>query len=377
MIRKVLVVTGTRAEYGILKPLIKEIKSSKKLELNLVVTGLHLLDEYGLTVNEIKKDGFKFETIKMYNPQDNLIGHSFSRGIFNFTNKIKQLNPDIIVVYGDRLEMLSVTLSASLLNIPIAHIFGGDKTDSGHIDESIRHSITRFSHIHFTATKQHSKRLIKMGEQKFRIHQIGVLGFDSIKDKLLSKKQLSKKLGINLEKKIIICLFHPNITERKIAGKQMGNILKALNNIKKQAIIIYPNNDEGSKSIIHQIENNGKQFITFKNLEHNLFLSLMKYSSVMIGNSSSGIVESPYFKLPVVNIGLRNTGREHASNVIFVDAKVNEIVKAIKKAIDKSFREKIKKCKSPYNCGNSSKKIIKILEEVKLSNKLMKKLITY
>jgi len=383
--RKIGVVTGTRAEYGILRPLLEKIRNSSSLELNLMVTGMHLLKKYGLTINEIRKDGFKIDaTIQMYigdESDPSYYGRALSYGIKGFTEALLQIKPHILVVIGDRLEALAATLAASTLRIPVAHIHGGDKTDSGHIDESIRHAITRFAHIHFTATKEHTNRLIKMGEEPWRIYRVGALGLDSIMNQpSIPKKELARRLHINFSEPIIVCIFHPVHLEREIAGLQMHEILEALMELKIQTVIIYPNNDAGSQDIIAEIRKyRNLPFIRiFPTLPHREYISLLKYASILIGNSSSGIIEAPSLRLPVVNIGSRNVGREHADNVIFVDANKKQIVRAIRKGLyDGSFKEKVKRCKNPYGDGEASDKIIRILNKIKINKKLLLKRLTY
>lgn len=385
MIRKIAVVTGTRAEYGILKPLLEKIVESNDLELNLMVTGLHLLEKYGLTINEIKKDDFRIDAkIQMY-PSDesnpSYYGKGLAIGTEGFTEVLLQIKPDILVVSCDRLEALAAALAAATLRIPLAHIHGGDKTDSGHIDESIRHSITRFAHIHFPATDESANRLIKTGEEPWRIFKVSALGLDSvINQEPISKENLAKKLGINPDDKIIVCVFHPVHLEKELAGKQMHEILEAIKKLKMQTVIIYPNNDAGSQDIIEEIEKcRGLPFIKFfPNLSHIDYISLLKYADILVGNSSSGIIEAPSLKLPVVNIGSRNVGREHADNVIFVNAKKEDIIRAIETALyDKEFREKVKRCVNPYGDGKASERMVNVLSTIKIDKRLLQKKITY
>lgn len=384
MIRKIAVVTGTRAEYGILKPLLKKIIESERLELNLIVTGLHLLERYGLTIKEIEEDGFKINNIvKMYGEEKDITYHGkgLAKGIAGFTSLFGKIKPHMLVVLGDRLEPLAATLSAATLQIPIAHIQGGDKTDSGHIDESIRHSITRFAHIHFTATNKHKERLIKMGEEAWRIFNVGALNLDSIiNQEPILREELFKKLEIEPNGKIIVCIFHPVHLEKEYAGMQMHEILGAVEEMRLHTVVIYPNNDAGSEDIIKEIEKRRHlPFIKiFPNLSHSHYISLLKYADALIGNSSSGIIEAPSFKLPVVNIGSRNVGREHADNVIFVDAKKEEIIKAIRIALyDEKFAEKVRECTNPYGDGKASERIVKVLEEIEIDERLLRKKITY
>lgn len=383
--RKISVVTGTRAEYGILKPLLTKIVQLNDLELYLIVTGMHLLKRYGLTIDEVKKDRFKIKAIvRMYNDteKDNsYFGNALSKGVSGFTSAFSEINPDILVVLGDRLEPLAATLGAVSLRIPVAHIHGGDKTDSGHIDESIRHSITRFAHIHFPATQGHADRLIKTGEEPWRIFKTGALGLDSIvTQQPIAKEKLSTRLGLDLDEETIICIFHPVHLERETMGMQMREIMEAVKTLGIQTGIIYPNNDAGSRDIISEIEKyKNLPFIrVFPNLPHLEYTSLLKYADVLIGNSSSGLIEAPSLKLAVVNIGSRNTGREHAENVIFINAEKSKIMKAIKKALyEDGFKEKVRHCKNPYGDGKTSQRIIKTLREIELNKRLLQKKLTF
>lgn len=385
MMTKVAVVTGTRAEYGTLKPLLEEIKASEDCELKLVVTGMHLLQKYGSTINDIKEDGFKIDAkVQMYmGDEADLLYHgkALARGIESFTKVLLQIRPDVLAVFGDRLEPLASTLAAATLKIPIAHIHSGDKTDSGHIDEPIRHSITRFAHIHFAPTDGCVDRLIKMGEEPWRICKVGALNLDAIvNQQSLPKEELSAKLGLNPRDQIIVCIFHSVHLEKETAGQQMREIFNALKELKVQTVIIYPNNDAGSEDIITEIEKHrSSSFIKiFPTLPHTEYISLLKQAVVLIGNSSSGIIEAPSLKLPVVNIGLRNVGREHAENVIFVDTVKNDILKAIEIALhDENFRQKVKQCKNPWGDGKAAEKIVRVLSNIEIDTKLLRKKIIY
>jgi len=277
-----VVVTGSRAEYGILSPLLEKIKRSHKLELRLIVTGMHLQKKYGLSVKEIESDGFHaYDVVHMYT--DKKIDHIFhsravGRAIERFASILFKIKPDILVVFGDRLEPLAATIAASTLKIPVAHIHGGDKTDRGHIiDESIRHAISQFAHLHFSATKQHSKRLMRMGTESWRIFQVGALGLDSIfQNKPIPKKRLFLDLDINPKKKLIVCIFHPVDLEIGTLGMQMKEIMNSIINLKVQTIIIYPNNDSGNEEIISVIKMFKKvPFVKiFPTISHNKFINL-------------------------------------------------------------------------------------------------------
>lgn len=372
--KKIAVITGTRAEYGILKPLLNILKKSKEFQLNLIVTGMHLLKEYGLTYKEIEKDGFKLEKVKMYEGNNKAL--ALSNGIKGISEVFLKTKPDILIVFGDRLEPLAGALAAANLKIPIVHIHGGDKTNSGHIDESIRHSISRFSHIHLAPTEKSAERLLKMGEEKWRIYNIGALGLDSfINEPILEKRKLFEKLGLNPGQKTIICLFHPVHLEADSAGKQMKELTNVLKELKIQTALIYPNNDAGSENIIKEIHKIEKlPFIkSFKNLVHSDYLNLLKNADLLVGNSSSGLVEAPSAGLPVINVGNRNTGREHGDNIFFIPCQKDLIKKEIKKQLERKAR----KYKNPYYKKNTSQRAFQILKELKLNEDLMRKKITY
>ena len=385
MSRKIAVVTGTRAEFGILGPLLTKINNSKKLDLKLIVTGMHLLKKYGLSINDIKKSEFDIAAIvEMYEGDEknkDYYGKSLSRGVDKFTKVLTKINPEILVIFGDRLEVLAAALAAALLNIPIAHIHGGDKTDSGHIDESIRHSISRFANIHFTATKEHTDRLKKMGEENWRLFEVGALGLDSIiNQKKISKKEFTKKMGLSSEDEILICLFHPVHLDKDITGKQMREVLEAVKELEKQTVVIYPNNDAGSQHIIKEIEKyrNFPSLKIFPTLAHSDYINLLSNADVLIGNSSSGIIEAPSYGLPVVNIGSRNVGRQHAENMIFVDVEKEKIKDGIEKALyDKDFKEVVKMRVNPYGDGKTSERIVKVLSEIQIDKRLLQKKIAY
>jgi GDP/UDP-N,N'-diacetylbacillosamine 2-epimerase (hydrolysing) len=378
--RKICVITGTRAEYGILKPLLREIEKSKKLKLILAVAGMHLLKNHGSSFKEIQEEGFKIKKIPMYSEKSKDLSEALSLGIKNFSRLLKKEKPDMLVIFGDRLEPLAATLVASISNIPIAHISGGDKTDSGIIDESIRHSLTKFAHIHFPETKSSAKRIEKMGEEKWRIYFPGALEIDAILQReKVNKERLFKKYNLNPNKKLIICIQHSFNIEWKKAGIQMKETISALKDLEIQSLIIYPNNDKGSEQIIEELRKINEPLIKVeRNVKHSDYINLLSYASVMIGNSSSGIVESPSLKLPVVNIGRRNTGREHSKNIIFVNHNKKEIIGAIKKSIyNRNYVKKVKKVKSAYGGGDSAIKIIKVLENIPINKKLLSKKVTY
>lgn len=382
--KKICVVTGTRAEYGPLKLLLEKIISSNKLDLLLLVTGMHLLKKYGNTIELIRKDGFPIaKIIPMYeenNTSKESLGKAVGKAIINFTTTFREIQPDLLIVAGDRFESLAAVISASTLLIPIAHIQGGDSVETGQVDEQIRHSITKFSHIHFPATSKSAERLKLMGEEEWRIYTVGAIALDMIfNETLLSRKQIYEKLGLNFSEKLIICIQHPNTMNPDLAGNQMKLTLQILKDYKLQTVIIYPNNDPGSELIINEIENhkNIVNFYIFRDLERIEFLSLLKNANLLIGNSSSGLIESPVFKISVVNIGDRNKGRESGDNVISVSHNYTEIKNAIDKGLSEEFRKECQSVINTYGEGNALNRIVEILEKIEINDKLLRKKLTY
>ncbi len=387
-IENIAVVTGGRSEYGILKPLLTKIENDPDLSLSLIVTGMHLCKEFGNTKSEIASEKYKnVYFCPMYSNkslEDKLYySEALSKCIDGISKILLTNRPDLVIVLGDRLEALGASLSAACLKIPIGHIHGGDKTDDGHIDESIRHSISRFSHIHFTAVESHANRLIKMGESSHRVFNVGALGIDSlVSGKIKSKKELLSDLNFNVsqEEDLITCIFHSTDDIVEKIEDHIKILIEAVVEIKKPTVWIYPNNDPGSDVIIKNLKNLDRyEFIkTYKNINHDDYVSLLKSSSTMIGNSSSGIIEASTFNLPVVNIGSRNKDRESSSNVMFVDCEKAQIMKAIDKSLtDKSFISRITKEKNIYGLGDTSDKILKILKSTVVDDKFMKKMIEY
>jgi len=382
MTRKISITTGTRSEYGILRPLIKAISNSKKLELCLIVTGTHLSKNYGMSINEIKKDGFKISEKFSMLPNGNTNYHmslNLAKGIEQFSKIFRKIEPDINLVLGDRDEMLASTIAAYHMNIPNAHIHGGDKSKGG-IDEYTRHAITKISNIHFAATKKSYTRIIKMGEDPKYVFHTGSPSIDEIlTNKITSKIALEKKYNRKLIGNEIVLLYHPVTTQSDLSGKNIENILKAIVKFKQPIIIIGPNSDAGSKEIRKKlIEYSQKyNFIKFyNNFPRNDFLGLLNNTAMLVGNSSAGIIEASYFTIPVVNIGIRQSGREQGKNVINTNEKIINISRAINYAFKNKIHRKPSKVRI-YGNGTSSKKIVNILEKIKLDEKLIQKQITY
>ncbi len=381
MYKKILVTTGTRAEYGFLRPVLKQIQKNDSLTLILVVTGTHLSKKHGFTIDEIKKDGFPINAQIKMTPSGNdnfSMAMALGKGIISFTKIFKKFKPDINLILGDRDEMLASALAAYHVNIPNAHIHGGDV--SGGLDEYTRHAITKISNIHFAATNQSKNRIIKMGENKKFVFFTGSPSIDElVKNKISSKNELLRKYNIDFKGNEIILLYHSVTTETKFSKNQIEKILNAITQLDKKIISIFPNSDPGYGDIIkvlNKFKKNIPLFELYPNLPRKDFLGMLKNSGVLVGNSSSGFIESSYLSIPVVNIGTRQNNREGKKNIINVSGNsISEIQKAVIESLKKNNSKKIKQ--SIYGNGTSSKKIVRILETIKINDELLKKKINY
>lgn len=380
MKRKISVTTGTRAEYGLLRPLLEEISNSKKLELKLIVAGMHLSKKYGYSINEIKKDDFSIVgKIKMIPKNDTNFDMSIAlaNGILDFSKIFKKIKPDINVILGDRDEALASAMAAYHMNIPNAHIHGGDKTQAG-IDEYNRHAITKISNIHFAVSKKSQERILKMGENPRYVFLTGSPGIDDVISKRFTPKQiLEQKIGFPIMGDEIILLYHPVTTQSGKSRKEIKNIMEAILRLKKNTICISPNSDAGRNAIFDHIQKfSNKKFIhIFNNLPRSDFLGLLNTCGVLVGNSSSGMIEASYFPINVVNVGIRQKDRERGSNVIDVSSdSSNLIYKTIKSSL---LRKNNFKIQYIYGKNKPSKKITNILEKIILNQKLIQKQIVY
>lgn len=376
--RKICIITGTRAEYGFSRNLIRGIEEDSELELQLVVTGTHLSKEYGETVQEIYKDGFKIAKEIPIITEENLnMGMEAGTLVSELSQFFLLDKPDIMLLNGDRYEALAAALTATLCNIPIGHISGGEITE-GAIDEQIRHAITKLAHVHFPGALAYANNIRKMGEESWRIFNVGDPGIENIKNtSFLSKEELEDDLGLVIDQETLLVTYHPVTLEKVHLKKQIEELLLALTEVKNKMIITYPNSDEGSEYIIEQLEQfaTGKANVKLvKSLGIRKYLSVMKLCGAVVGNSSSALVEAPYLKVPVVNIGNRQKGRLMADNIICCNNSKENIVGAIKKALSREFRNYVtSKTKSLYGEGETSKEIIKVLKVLKYDDRLMKK----
>ena len=380
MKRKIFLVTERRADYSKFKPILAEIKKSKKLDYVLVVTGTHLLKSHGNTINEIKKDGFKiFSSFKMHATNRDDTGaemvRTFGRAAIRLSKEIEKSKPNIILSGFDIGASLAVAIAGAHMNILVAHVEGGDVT--GTIDESIRHATTKFSHIHFTSNELASKRLIKMGEKPNHVFTVGNPALDKIvQTKNINKNDLEKEFEININKPYVILLQHTVTSEINQVDKNYFKTLQAIKELDIPAIVIYGNADAGSKKIAQMIKNSKiKQYPT---ISASKYINLLRHASALVGNSSSGIIETPFLHIPSINIGTRQQGRGNPKSVINVGYNKNEIKNAIKKALyDKNFLKKVKNSKSMYGDGKASKKIVKILETLDLEAIPIQKKLAY
>lgn len=376
--RKIAVVTGARSEYGLLKNTIRKIEENSNMELQLIVTGTHLSKKYGYTVAEIENDGFKIKE-KIYIIDDSVNDMCSEAGkLLNDINKaFKILKPDLLLILGDRYEIFIVSTAAMLMNIPICHISGGEITE-GAIDDKIRHSITKMSNIHFPGAEEYAENIARMGEERWRIFNVGDPGIENMKNiRLYEDKEIEEKIGFKVDKNTLIVTFHPVTLEIKNTEEYIDNLILALKKFNNKIIITYPNSDVGSNIIIDKIkeyEEKNKNVKVFKSLGIQLYLSIIRKCGVVVGNSSSGIVEAPYFKIPVVNIGSRQKGRLMAKNIINCDYDSDEIYNAIKKSLTDEYREYVKnETISLYGDGNTSGKIVEVLENINIDEKLIRK----
>lgn len=379
--RKICVVTGTRAEYGLLHLIMKKIAQHNDLELQIIVTGSHLDKRYGSTYQEIEKDGFRInKKIKIlgYDDSEKNIIKAMGLAMNKFYNALEQLEPDILLVLGDRYEILAVASTALIMKIPIAHIHGGESTE-GLIDEAIRHSVTKMSHIHFVSTSKYKETVIQLGEQKNRVFNFGAPGIERLREiKLFSKNELEKLLKIKFNKKNLLITYHPVTLEFSSFKNDFNEIVEALKKIKDCTFIFTKANaDTGGSEINKMIKNfkknNPKKVFIYDSLGQKAYFSCLKYVDGVVGNSSSGIIEVPSFNIGTINIGDRQKGRVSGKSVINCSPERNQIFNAFKKITERRFKHKLVRYKNPYSSGKTSEKIVQVLNEINIENILKKK----
>lgn len=373
---KICVVTGSRAEFGLLKPLLDEMKKDDKFDLKLIVTGMHLSHEFGETFREIEESGFQiYCKIEMLLSSDTQVGILKSMGIelISIAEALSEMSPDLIVLLGDRFEIFIAATAAYVLNIPIAHIHGGETTQ-GAYDEGFRHSITKMSHLHFTSTEDYRKRVIQLGENPELVFNVGALGLDNIYQvDLLSLEELSDSLNFSLKEPFFVITYHPVTLEDKDSKYDINQLFKSLKNFRQYKwLFTKPNADHGGRIISELIDefvfNHKANALAIDSLGYVRYLSSLRYAELVIGNSSSGIIEMPSFNKPSINIGNRQKGRLIPKSVINAEPNQQSITKAISKGLDIKFRSSLLDFKNPYGDGLAAGRIINTLGNISSSD---------
>ena len=367
--RKIAVFTGTRAEYGLLYWLLKDIQTDSALELQLLVSAMHLSPEFGMTYQQIEADGFIItEKVEMLLSSDSAVGtaKSIGLGVIGFADALARMKPDALIILGDRFEALAVAQAAMILRIPIAHIHGGEITE-GAYDDAIRHAITKLSLLHFTSTETHRSRVIQLGESPSRVHNVGAVGLDHLaRSNLMSISTLATSLEFKLKQPYVLVTYHPVTLASEPAEASFLNLLAALDEFPEfQVIVTYPNADDGGRAIIPLLEAYAKKqpqrVLAIPSLGQLRYLSAVKHAAAVVGNSSSGIIEVPSFEVPTVNIGERQRGRLAAESVFSCAADTGSIVSTLSLALDADLSQ----VSNPYGKGNASGAI---LEHLKLAD---------
>jgi len=390
--KKVAIFTGNRAEYGLQYPIIRAIADHPDLEYYLLASGAHLQDNFGNTKEEITKDGIEvYGEVKIEFPEDTLTGtaHAIGSGILNMKTILDRLRPDMLVVYADRFEGFAAVISGTQMGIPTAHVEGGDITEGGALDDSVRHAMTKLSHIHFTTNEDASNRILKLGEEPWRVHNVGFPVIDLIMDEnFASETELKKRFHWDMQKPVVIFTQHSVTTEFDLTNTQIKPALDAMCQLSEegiQVLITYPNNDAGGQMIIEHIEElksrNLGNLQIYPSVGRYYYHGILNYcgnNGVCVGNSSSGIKETPAFGCPTVNIGSRQKGRLRSDNVIDTGYDIKEIKAAVEKALyDLDFRRRCDSCDNPYGTGGTGKKVARILSETEINLKLLQKKMTF
>jgi GDP/UDP-N,N'-diacetylbacillosamine 2-epimerase (hydrolysing) len=379
MTRKICIITGTRAEYGLLRWVMQGIKDEPELSLQIIVTGMHLSPEFGLTYREIEKDGFQIDRkVEMLTSSDTPVGiaKSMGLGLIGFADALDELQPDLIVVLGDRFEIFSAVSAALIARVPVAHLHGGERTE-GAFDEALRHSITKMSHLHFVAAEEYRKRVIQLGEQPKRVFLVGGLGIDNIKRlKLLDRAELEESLDFKFGQKSLLITFHSATLEASTAQEQMTELLASLSMLNDtQLVFTLPNSDSDGRALIKMVE----QFVeahpnarAYTSLGQLRYISCIAQVDGVVGNSSSGLMEVPSFKKGTVNIGDRQLGRLQATSVINCEPTRASIQSALQRLYSVDFQETLSRVVNPYGQGGASAKVVDCLKRCTL-NGLVKK----
>lgn len=385
--KSIFIFTTTRADYGLLRWIIKRLQAFSQFKTYVLVGGMHLSETYGHTIKEILKDEVKnYIQIPFLSSSTNAtaLTSSVGNGLIQISQVFSIYKPDFLILLGDRHELFILAIAALMYKVPIIHLHGGEITE-GVIDEQVRHAVTKMAHIHMPSTKFYAENISKMGEEDWRIHIVGAAGLENMKKlKPYSKKEIFELSGVDVNKPSVLCTYHPVTLEgEESVTWQVNNLLEALSQFDLQIVFTGPNAEVGSDKIVRMIKDfvgkNDKAYF-FDSLGSRLYLSFLKYVKAVVGNSSSGIIEVPFFHIPTVNIGNRQKGRFKPKSVIQTDYLVSEITKGLEKALyDKEFLEHIKHIKNPYGDGNTGKYVVEAIEEiVKIPKKrLLKKKLSF
>jgi len=380
--RRVALVTGTRAEYGLLKPVLLELNRKPEVEAGLLVTGVHLNPEYGWSKKEIEADGVPvWATIQMYGKD---LGKNFaslpsalSKALSGLSAVLEETGPEIVVVLGDRLEALAGALAAFYRRTAVAHLHGGENS-AFHLDDTTRHTITRLAHLHFPATQVSAERLRRTGEEDFRIHVCGAPGLDAMRNlEPRPKNEIMDAFGLSPQRPFVIFLFHPETVRWREAGHQARLILEILCARNLEILALYPNGDPGSPGIVETLKEFASRVTVRRNLAREDFLQALLAADALVGNSSCGLIEASFKGTPVLNVGERNRGREHGKNVLFVPGERKAIEKGLSRVLDPEFKKRAQKAPCPWGDGTAGKRIAEVLAEVPVDSKLLAKRLTF
>lgn len=378
--RTIAVLTGSRGEWGYIRPILRLVDQDPELDYVVIATHMHLLPEFGMSVHEIERDGFRvaervYMTFDGYNAAT--MTKSLACLLLELPTVLERLRPDVLLLAGDRGEQLMGAIAGLHLGIPVAHIQAGEL--SGNVDGVVRHGITKLAHIHFAANEEFAERVRRLGEQEFRIHVTGAPLVDElVSGAVSSEEELRSRYRLNGNGRLILAVQHPVTEEESAAGDQVAETIEAILEVGWPAVFVYPNADAGSELVRAQLGKAKRPHVRFfRNLPRQDYLGLMQMADVMVGNSSSGIMEAPSFGTPCVNVGRRQTGRPQAANVINVGYSRHEILDGIRRATEPGFVARCREAENPYGDGRASERIVRILRDVEIDERLLRKEMTY
>lgn len=382
--RSISVVTGSRAEYGLLQSSMEEIRRRDGLELSVIATGMHLSPQHGNTVEEIRADGFAVtRTVETLLDSDSnrAMAKSFGLGVAGLADAIGSTEPDVILVLGDRGEALAAGIAAAHMNVPVAHVHGGESMTGATIDDCMRHALTKFAHLHFPATEESHERILRLGEKAWRLTTVGAPGLDDVLAREYEEPdEAIEAMGLDGSRPLVLVVQHPVTTRSQQAGPDMERTLDAVTELDAQILVVYPNADAGGKAMISAIRDHpaSERFTAIENVARSRYLGLLAAADVLVGNSSSGIIEAPSFGLPVVDIGPRQDGRQRAANVTSVPHETEAIREATDSALtDREVRRRAERAENPYDRGGAAERIVDRLQDVDLTEGLLRKELTY